>query len=162
MILNVRLCVFSLYPIFSCWGINARYSPTDPEEYTADTPDAAYGDCTGMWVISSYPIGTKFEDEVWYQVCKCVYVLSITIELVLGATPSQVKGVILKTSLTDVSLIPHLPLKLSNPLRYFFLLPCCLFVYLFIGGRGVGLFKSSGGAQCETSPVQLSSDQWDR
>ncbi|CAM9151841.1 unnamed protein product [Ascophyllum nodosum] len=64
------------------------YSPTDPEEYTADTPDAAYGDCTGMWVISSYPIGTKFEDEVWYQ--------------------------------------------------------------------------SSGGAQCETSPVQLSSDQWDR
>lgn len=44
-----------------------RYSLVDPTDHTSDMEDAAIAVCTGLWVISSYPIGENFTDTVWYQ-----------------------------------------------------------------------------------------------
>lgn len=43
------------------------YSPTDPTEYTSDRLEASLSECSGYWVISTYPVGDRFSDMVWYQ-----------------------------------------------------------------------------------------------
>eukprot|EP00752_Nemacystus_decipiens_P008597 g7676.t1 len=43
------------------------YAPGEPTEWTADTPDALLSDCTGTWVLSSYPLGDTFTDTEWYE-----------------------------------------------------------------------------------------------
>ena len=49
-------------------AVVCRYAPGEPTEWTADSPDAALSECTGTWVLSSYPRGDTFTDTEWYEV----------------------------------------------------------------------------------------------
>ena len=65
----IRDSVYPVYPRHLFWlaAWIDRYT-LDPTAYTSDDSDVAISECTGVWVISSYPVGGNFTDTVWYQV----------------------------------------------------------------------------------------------
>lgn len=65
---RMYLCMYADPDKMLPWLLVNRYAPGDPTEWTADTPDIALLDCTGVWVLSSYPRGDTFTDTEYYEV----------------------------------------------------------------------------------------------